>query len=474
VEKLSFQYLAFALAATLASRLFTARWWREGVLLAASIVLLRECCAGLSIVPFAGFLAAGYLSFLAIGRIGRGFPAVLIAILVLFAWLKKYLFFPPSVLLHFPYLTLGLSYILFRVLHLLIDTRQGLIKDRVRPFSYLNYTINFTTLVSGPIQRYQDWQADRITPLPLTAVAVGEALERIVVGCFKLNVLSLSISSARSGWLAALSSSAPQAEKGLAAAALFASYPLFLYCNFSGYIDAAIGIGRLMGMRLPENFNRPFFADSFIGFWGRWHITLSEWLRTYVYNPLLMASMRRYPSERLASVWAVGAFFVTFFLIGLWHGQTSVFLFFGFLQGLGVSVNKLYQIFMAARLGRKNYKAFSANPVYVAFSRGLTFTWFAFTLIWFWSDWRQIAGFVSALSTTQMLVAWTSIFFVSTAVLALWEGTRERLLTIRWDGAPVFESRYLRTAFCTALTLVVVVVMIVLSSRAPDIVYKAF
>ncbi len=70
-------------------------------------------------------------------------------------------------------------------------------------------------------------------------------------------------------------------------------YPLFLYANFSGYIDIVIALARLMRMRLPENFDRPFAASSVLDFWNQWHMTLSNWLKTYVYNPLLMALMRR-------------------------------------------------------------------------------------------------------------------------------------------------------------------------------------
>jgi alginate O-acetyltransferase complex protein AlgI len=88
--------------------------------------------------------------------------------------------------------------------------------------------------------------------------------------------------------------------------------------------------------RLPENFDRPFSSDNFLNFWSRWHITLSEWLKTYVHNPLLLNLMRRYPSPALQTCWGVLAVFVTFFLIGVWHGQTLVFVFFGVLQGLGV------------------------------------------------------------------------------------------------------------------------------------------
>ena len=116
-------------------------------------------------------------------------------------------------------------------------------------------------------------------------------------GFFKVNVLALLLQTAQENLLSQLAQPAPPAVKAFAVFRLAVLYPFFLYANFSGYIDIVIALARLMRVRLPENFDRPFSAASFIDFWSRWHITLSNWLKTYVYNPLLLALMRR----RLAS-----------------------------------------------------------------------------------------------------------------------------------------------------------------------------
>ena len=250
---------------------------------------------------------------------------------------EKYTFLPAITFLHLPYVTLGLSYIFFRVLHLVIDAREGSLVQKVGLVSYLNYTLNFTTFVSGPIQRYQDFvemQEARI-PLPLNVICAGEAFGRIVVGFFKVNVLSLLFSSIQSQALGSLSAQQSFPARVLTGALIAASYPFYLYCNFSGYIDIVIGLARFLRIRLPENFNRPFSSDNFINFWSRWHITLSEWLKTYVYNPLLLKLMRRFPARGLDPFLGVVAFFVTFFLIGVWHGQTPTFIFFGVSAGPG-------------------------------------------------------------------------------------------------------------------------------------------
>src|SRR6202044_372706 len=97
--------------------------------------------------------------------------------------------------------------------------------------------------------------------------------------------------------------------------------------------DVVIAVARCFRIVLPENFNRPFSAPNALNFWARWHISLSQWLKTYVYTPLLVGLMRRFPSPAAEPLFATIAFFVTFFLVGVWHGQTSEFIVFGFLQG---------------------------------------------------------------------------------------------------------------------------------------------
>jgi D-alanyl-lipoteichoic acid acyltransferase DltB (MBOAT superfamily) len=253
-----------------------------------------------------------------------------------------------------------------------------------------------------------------------------------------------------------------------------AIYPLYLYSNFSGYMDVVIGTARFFRIELPENFERPFSAENVITFWNRWHITLSGWLKTYVYNPLVRVGMTRVTAPNLAPYVSVVAFFVTFFLVGLWHGQTSEFLFFGLLTGGGVATNKLYQVVMQNRLGRQGYRALAANGLYRACTRGLTVTWFAFTLLWFWSHWNEILGFAYTLGAFAVVLVWLAIFIATTLILAVIEAVREMVLRVKWDGTPVVRSRYLRTAWVTALSVTTAVIIVLLDLPAPDIIYKTF
>jgi alginate O-acetyltransferase complex protein AlgI len=468
-------FIAYGLVVILLVNLVR-RWaWSEGVLLVASLLFLWLCASGDSLVPLACFVGAGFLGLKLIesGRLRTATPLVVVMILT-FVWLKKYTFLPSALSLQNSYTTLGLSYILFRVIHVLEDAASHTLPGQVGLAPYLVYTLNFTTLIAGPIQRYQEFHKAQSEATRPSTLRIGIAVERIITGFFKANVMALAFSMLKTAAVNQITGSASNETLILAGAAVILSYPFFLYCNFSGYIDIVIGIALLIGIRLPENFDRPFSAHSFIDFWNRWHITLSTWLKTYVYNPLLMLLMRRFPSDSLAPVWGVCAFFVTFFLVGAWHGQTAAFLFFGVLQGLGVALNKLYEIVLTAKLGRKRVKVLTSDPWYVSVSRGLTFTWFAFTLLWFWSDWRQLSGFVAVMGMNAVLAALLVVLVTSTVGLRLWETARAVFLNMEWHGQAVMLSRYTRTAWCTVLVLFSVAAGLLFRQQVPEIVYKKF
>ena len=479
MDSASFTFIFFGLAVAVVINLNRSRVWRSMVLSAASLYFLYALEKNpLAYVPLLGFLALGYLCILCHRRGWLRVPAVaIVGVLVAYIWLKKYTFFPEAILLHSVYFTLGLSYIFFRVMHLVIESGDGgEIASRIGVFEYLLYTLNFTTFISGPIQRYEEFAQDQFaaTPIPLDAATVGLQLERLVRGFFKVNVLAMLFDILRQDALLELTHPASAHEKLQSGLILMAVYPLFLYCNFSGYIDVVIALARLMRLRLPENFDRPFSATSFIDFWSRWHITLSTWFKNYVYNPLILRLMRRVESASVQPYLAVLAFFVTFFLVGLWHGRTSEFLFYGLLQGGGVSANKLWQVVMAQTLGRKRYKALAGHLLYRTLARGLTFCWFAFTLLWFWSGWAQIHAIFGALRGVEWSGIWLVIWVAASIVLAAWEGLRAALLSLAIGGEPILTTRYARVVYASALGTAAVFITVLLNSPAPGIVYKAF
>jgi alginate O-acetyltransferase complex protein AlgI len=475
----SLQFVAFGVLAACVYNLFRSLAWRQWTLLTANVLLLATFARSIyAFLPFFAFLLLGYLGVRVLQSElrGKAFVPLLLLVMVTFVWLKRYAFLPSASFLSFSYVTVGMSYVLFRILHMMIDAHANLLPANVGALSYLNYTLNFMTLVSGPIQKYEDFANQHLASLrlPLTIFKLGEGIHRIIVGFFKVSVLSALLSMLQKDALAALPASPFNGSDVLTASIVAVSYPLYLYFNFSGYMDIVIGIGRFFRFTLPENFDRPFSSDNFISFWSRWHITLSAWLKTYVFNPLLLTSMRRNSIPALDPFLAVPALFVTFFIVGVWHGQTSEFLVFGFLQGFGVAINQLYQILLEKQFGREWYKTLARNPIYVAASRGLTFTWFTFTLFWFWSNWKQMAELTHTMGIQGVVFAFLLIFLVATTSLNLLEALRAWALRITWNGSPVLLSRYALTVLDTSLAVVVLMVVMLLNAPAPDIVYKAF
>lgn len=481
MDTASLQFVLFGLVTAALSNLSRSRVWRSIVIMLASLIFLAMLAkSAVVLIPLAAFLLFGYGALIMRERDwSRGAVWSIPAVILAYVWLKKYTFLPERFFLHFPYFTLGLSYIFFRVLHLLIEAGEESVaeeKGHVGFGAYLLYTLNFTTLVSGPIQRYDEFARDQfaVRPVPLGPGLIGLQLERIIRGFFKVNVLAMLLHRMQENGLEQLTQTISVEHKLLAAIQLTVAYPLFLYANFSGYIDIVIAVARLMRIRLPENFDRPFSASSFLDFWNRWHITLSTWLKTYVYNPLLLALMRRISSLSWQPFLGVICFFVTFFLIGVWHGRTSEYIVFGVLQGGGVAINKLWQLWLTRVLGRKAYKELARNAIYVAFGRGLTFSWFAFTMFWFWANWKQIGAIFSAIAIVPWLTVWLTIWCGATAVLAMWEQLRARMLKLRTPNGPALTSRYALVVYATAMGVIALVITVVLNQPAPGIVYKAF
>ena len=143
--------------------------WRSTVLLASSIIFLGLIEQHpLAFLPLAGFLLLGYAGIVLLKRgWSRSMVWSILAVVFGYIWLKKYTFLSAEMMLHFPYFTLGLSYIFFRILHLIIEAGDGTDKRQIGFGAYLLYTLNFTTFVSGPIQRYEEFALDQFADRPV-------------------------------------------------------------------------------------------------------------------------------------------------------------------------------------------------------------------------------------------------------------------------------------------------------------------
>ncbi len=236
-----------------------------------------------------------------------------------------------------PVAVVGLSFLVFKAIHYLVDVGAGRVTaPEFR--SYLAFMAFLPTYLSGPMDRYDRFRSDFDAPAPIDGEAASEAAWRIVVGLFKKYVLAQSLS------LFAFTAYSAAELQGASPSALWVgtyAYAFQIYFDFAGYSDLAVGTGRLFGIRVPENFRNPYGARNIIEFWNRWHITLSSWLRDYLFVPIGKFLLKRKRGGGSLRV-AVASYLVTFAICGVWHGDGANFLAWGVYHGLGLSVCKWF------------------------------------------------------------------------------------------------------------------------------------
>jgi D-alanyl-lipoteichoic acid acyltransferase DltB (MBOAT superfamily) len=380
--------------------------WRQAALaglnLVCAAILLRTWPAAAALLAF---LASGYaMALLLRRRPRRAYLAGYLLLLVgTFAYLKNYSFLElllPSGLLGRGLVWVGISYMLFRQIHFLVDQYQGN-DDPLDPWTYLHYQISIFSLVSGPITRYQDFHEDwhRLEPTWASRAELLTAYARIWIGVIKVLALGALCNHlyilAEPLWTAG--SSLTELQRWSRAACMFYAYPLYIYFNFSGYCDIVIGLGRLYGLRVPENFHKPFLSRNMIEFWTRWHITLGAWIKDYLYTPALRATLTWFP--RTGANLAFACYFLAFFVAGVWHGSSWNFVLYGLLQGLGVSAAKLWEMFLTRWLGREGHQAYLASRPLRWAATGFNFHYFCLTCVVFGLNvpaLRQLAATLTA------------------------------------------------------------------------------
>jgi len=227
---------------------------------------------------------------------------------------------------------LGFSYIAFRLLHTLRDAQAGKLPElSLRAFA--GYVLFFPTLTAGPIDRVERFQKDLSQAAKLSAAEAIAGGSRIVLGVFKKFVVADGLAL-----IALNNSNAAQVQSTAWLWVITYAFALRLYFDFSGYTDVAIGMARIAGVCLPENFDRPYTRLNITAFWNSWHITLAHWFRTYFFNPLtraLRSGRIRPPAQVVIFVTQVS----TMALLGLWHGLAWNFLLWGLWHGVGLFIH---------------------------------------------------------------------------------------------------------------------------------------
>jgi D-alanyl-lipoteichoic acid acyltransferase DltB (MBOAT superfamily) len=234
---------------------------------------------------------------------------------------------------------LGFSYVAFRLLHTILDRKAGRL-SAVPLAEYVNYVIFFPSFTAGPIDRIERFSRDLDDPVELDRAGWMEAGTRFFVGLFKKFVIADALA-----WIALNDVFAEQVHSSAWMWVLLYSYSLRIYFDFSGYTDIAIGIARLLGVRLPENFASPYLKPNLSQFWNSWHMTLTQWFRSYFFNPFVRA-MRSGEQPVSPVLIILVAQIATMVLIGLWHGLTAGFVLWGLWHGAGLFIQNRWSDFM--------------------------------------------------------------------------------------------------------------------------------
>jgi alginate O-acetyltransferase complex protein AlgI len=220
---------------------------------------------------------------------------------------------------------LGISFFVFENVHYLIEVRRGNLVAEKNIWNFFLFDLFFPTVISGPIKRYNDFNAQVNNLSRITTSNLVMALKFISLGFVYKFGADQFANLQHWGYYY-------NAYTGILNGCMFlVTVSLRIFLDFAGYSYMAIGIARIFGIGIPKNFNAPYLSTSIIDFWNRWHISLSSWVRDYLYIPL--------GGSRVQFQRQVLNLLVAMAVIGLWHGLGNRFLVWGLIQGVGLSIN---------------------------------------------------------------------------------------------------------------------------------------
>jgi alginate O-acetyltransferase complex protein AlgI len=270
---------------------------------------------------------------------------------------------------------LGFSYVAFRLLHVIRDVQKGRLKA-VSLQQFTNYVIFFPSFVAGPIDRLEHFSAELAQDANSMTADLLEGGKRITIGLFKKFALADTLA------LIALNPvNAGQLTSSVWAWVQLYAYAFQIYLDFSGYTDIAIGLGRIIGVRLPENFDHPYLKENITTFWNSWHITLTQWFRSYFFNPVTRA-LRKARKPIPAYLVILTTQFSTMLLIGMWHGITWNFALWGAWHGIGLFLHNRWVEWTRPFFARHSFKP-GLQKTLSATSIFFTFNFVAIGWLWF-------------------------------------------------------------------------------------------
>jgi len=231
---------------------------------------------------------------------------------------------------------IGISYMSFKTIQIMLEISDGLIKEKISVKDYLQFLLFFPIVSSGPIDRSRRFikEINEVMPRKDYLELAGDGIYRIVLGLLYKVVLSTYVYQ----MLLALSNTGTVVYS----IKYMYLYTLYLFFDFAGYSLMAVGSSNILGIQTPMNFNKPFLSIDIKDFWTRWHITLSTWLRDFVFSRVLMQVIRKkWFKNRLHN--AAYAYMVNMLVMGFWHGISVSYIAYGFYHGVLMSGFEIYQ-----------------------------------------------------------------------------------------------------------------------------------
>jgi alginate O-acetyltransferase complex protein AlgI len=268
-----------------------------------------------------------------------------------------------------PYLSviipIGISYYTFQALGYLIRINRGSEKAEENFVVFATYLLFFPKFLSGPVERSNHFfpQMKKLGGFDRSGVDQGGRL--FLWGLFKKIVIANNLY----GPVSMVYSGVHQ-YSGVSLIIVLLVQTIYIYFDFSGYTDMALGSAKIFGINLIDNFNRPFLARNISDFWRRWHISLSSWCNDFIYNPFIV-KYRRYGNSAV-----IAGIFLTFFIVGIWHGANLTFVVLGVLQGIAIVYEfytKRYRLKVAAKFSKSIVNTISRLIVYLFMSISMVF-----------------------------------------------------------------------------------------------------
>lgn len=231
---------------------------------------------------------------------------------------------------------IGISYMSFKTIQIMLEISDGLIKEKISAKDYLQFLLFFPTVSAGPIDRSRRFlkEMNEVMPRKEYLELAGDGVYRIVLGLLYKIVLSTYVYQ----MLLALNNTGTVVYS----IKYMYLYTLYLFFDFAGYSLMAVGSSNILGIQTPMNFNKPFLSVDIKDFWTRWHITLSTWLRDFVFSRVLMQVIRKkWFKNRLHN--ATYAYMVNMLVMGFWHGLSISYIVYGFYHGVLMAGFEVYQ-----------------------------------------------------------------------------------------------------------------------------------